>query len=103
MNATLHQNAGAAEGKRLFNLFVNDMVRQNIGLGISLDPVKGAKGAEFFADIRIVDVSIDDVADDVVWMMPATDTVCSVWQIEQICFVKQANGFFRGYAAALDG
>ena len=70
MNSTLHQDPGAAKRDGLFNLLVDNVLRQNIGFRITFDAVKRAKRAELLTYICVVDIAIDDVADDVIRMPP---------------------------------
>src|SRR5207249_11970088 len=66
--AALHKNSGPTEGHRRLDFFVCDMIGWNVSLGIPLDSIKRAEGTKFFADVRVIDIPIDDVADDVVWV-----------------------------------
>ena len=64
MQAALHQNAGAAQVHGLLDLLENGFVREDVAFVVAHGPVEGAEAAIFGAEIRVVDVAIDDVADD---------------------------------------
>src|SRR5438552_106443 len=68
MQSTLHQNAGASERDRLVNLRANLIYRAHVGVGRTWPAIERAESADDVADVRIVNVSIDDVGDDVVRM-----------------------------------
>ena len=61
MVTTLHQDAGAAERERLFDLLEDDRLRQQVPLATVAGPaVERAEVAVGHADVRVVDVAIDD-------------------------------------------
>src|SRR5580658_6397066 len=71
MNAALHQHAGSAHLESLGNFVVNGFEVENVALvrawirlaGAGQRAIEGAKGAVFSAEVRVVDVAIDDVGD----------------------------------------
>src|SRR5262249_33623017 len=65
MNTALHENSRPAQHQRFFDFLINHVIRQNIGLWIALDSIERAEGAEFFTNIRVVNIAIDDIADDI--------------------------------------
>ena len=66
MQPALHQNAGAAQRDCLVNLCANFVERAHVSVGRARPPVERAESADDIADVRVVDVAIDDVGDDVV-------------------------------------
>src|SRR4051812_43795900 len=76
MDAALHEDARAAQLEGFFDLLVDDVIRENVGLVVALDAIERAKGAELLADVRVVDIPVDDVADDVPGMPLSSDAVC---------------------------
>src|SRR5262245_59236261 len=71
MQPALHQYPGAADLHRLANLFVDRVKIQHIALGASgtFDrSVEGAEGAVLGAEIRVIDVAVDDVSDHTLGM-----------------------------------
>ena len=66
MDAALHQNSRTTESQRFFNLFIDHVIGQHVSLGVTLNAIERTESAEFFADIGVVDIAIDDVADDIV-------------------------------------
>src|SRR5947208_12222630 len=66
MQSTLHQNAGAAERNGLVNLRANLIDRAHVGVGRARPAIERAESTNDVADVRIVNVSIDDVGDDVI-------------------------------------
>ncbi len=63
MQAALHQDARAAQVDGLLNLFEDDFLRMDVAFGVAHGPVEGAEAAIFGAEIGVVDVAVDDVAD----------------------------------------
>ena len=64
MVPALHEDAGAADRERLLDLLVDDRLREQVALGaVSGPPVEGAEVAVGDADVRVVDVAVDDERD----------------------------------------
>ncbi len=60
----LHEDAGAADRECLLDLLEDDRLRQQVALGAVAGPaVEGAEVAVGDADVRVVDVAIDDERD----------------------------------------
>src|SRR5258708_29490923 len=64
MQAALHQDAGAAEVERLLDLREDYFVGMKVPFGAAHGPIERAEAAILGAEIRLVDVAVDDVADD---------------------------------------
>ena len=66
MVAALHQQAGAAERERLLDLLVDHRLRQQVALApVARPAVEGAEVAVGDADVRVVQVPVDDERDPV--------------------------------------
>ena len=64
MVAALHQHAGAAERERLLDLLEDHRLRQQVALApVAGAAVEGAEVAVGDADVRVVDVAVDDERD----------------------------------------
>src|SRR5262245_27608431 len=64
MVAALHEDAGAAERERLLDLLEDDRLGQQVALvAVSRPAVEGAEVAVGNADVRVVDVAVDDERD----------------------------------------
>ena len=62
----LHEDARAADRERLLDLLVDDRLREEVALGAVAGPaVEGAEVAVGDADVRVVDVPVDDERDPV--------------------------------------
>ena len=68
MQSALHQNARPTERDRFVNLRANLIDRAHVGVGRARPAIECAERADDVTYIRIVNVSIDDVGDDVVRM-----------------------------------
>src|SRR5215831_3237803 len=66
MVSALHQDLGATKRNGLFNFFVHFVEGDDVSIIILFRAVKSAELAVNIADVRVVDVSIDDVSDDIV-------------------------------------
>ena len=75
MQTTLHQDTGTAEGNGLVDLFANLIEGANIRVRRPGPPVKSTEGADYVADVRIVDIAIDDVGDDVIRMLAPANLI----------------------------
>ena len=65
MQAALHQHAGAAESDRLVDPFADLVDRMHVRVGLARPAIKRAERADDVADVRVIDVAVDDVGDDV--------------------------------------
>src|SRR6185369_3364501 len=74
------------------------MIRQNVSLGVALNPIERAERAELFADVRVIDIAINDVADDVVRLQSLPDAIGTGCQVQKFSLFKEANGFVRSYS-----
>src|SRR5580693_1920339 len=68
MQPALHQNAGAAQVDGLLNLVEDHFLRMDVAFGMPHGPVERTETAILGAEIGVVDVAIDDIADDTVRM-----------------------------------
>ena len=65
MQTTLHQDAGAAECDCLIDLLTNLFKRSDVCVGRTRSSIKRAEGADDVADVCVVDISVDDVGNDI--------------------------------------
>src|SRR5689334_20735239 len=82
MNTALHENSRPAQRQRFFDFLIDHVIRQNIRLWITLNSIERAESAELFAHIRVVNIAIDDVADDIIRVYALADSICTVREIE---------------------
>ena len=78
MQPTLHQHTGAAEFHGLANLFVDGIEIENVTFfcGRAFQrTIEGAEGAVFGAEIRVINVAVDDVGDGAFGMKLAAHRV----------------------------
>jgi hypothetical protein len=71
----LHQNARAAERDGFVNAFTDFLNRMNVCVGFSRSAIKRAERADDIADVRVIDVAVNDVSDDVGLIFPHPDLV----------------------------
>src|SRR5579863_3237403 len=67
-----------------------------VAFGVTHGPVESAEAAVFGAEVGVVDIAIDDVADDSVRMQPAADLVGGHAEPDQVVAAKQVEGFASG-------
>ena len=85
----LHQDARAAERNGFIDLRADFFEAANVGVGCARATVERAKGPDDLADVRLVDVAIDDVGDDVLRVTPRAYLIgsgshaCDVVRFEQ--------------------
>ena len=93
VQAALHQDAGAAQVDGLLDFLEDDFLRMHVAFGVAHGPVKRAKAAIFGAEIGVVDVAVDDVADHAFRMQLAADWVGGHADADQIVAAKQVDRF----------
>ena len=64
--ASLHQDLCATEGDRFFDLLIDLVVSDDVGVVLLLGAVERTELAVNVADIGVVDVAVNDVGDDVI-------------------------------------
>ena len=89
--AALHEDAGAAEGEGLLDLREQRLLRVQVAFGVAGVAVEGAEGAAHDADVRVVDVAIDDVGHDRLGVQAATHQVGRHPEIEKRCRAKKTQ------------
>src|SRR5947199_2084499 len=89
--AALHENLGAAQCEGLFDLVVQFIARDDVGVGVLFRAVEGAEFAIDVADIGVVNVAVDDVGDD---LIPAPVVSGGFGQLPSP--VRQRSQFLQG-------
>ena len=95
MDPALHKNASTAQRQRFFDFLVDDVIRQDVGLVVALHAVERAEGAEFLADVGVIDIPIDDVADDVLGMPAQPDAIRRFCQVQKIRLLEKKDRVVR--------
>src|ERR1051325_5451084 len=102
MQAALHQYPGSTECDGFIDLLINLVKRSYICVGCTGSPVKRAECAHNVADIRVIDIPIDYVSDDIVRMTLCANFICrnthagDVVRLEQRCALRRAHSL-AGY------
>src|SRR5207237_1592805 len=68
MQSSLHQHAGTAQLDRLVDFFANLVDRAYVSVRRAGPAIECAESTDHVADIRVIDVAIDDVGDNVAGM-----------------------------------
>ena len=105
VHAALEQHARPAEVDRLLDLLADLLVREDVRLGVlGRGPVEGAELAAVDADVRVVDVAVDDVGRD------RRDRSCRLRIVvrrgaegEEVALLEQRHGVGGGQALAREG
>src|SRR5882672_706166 len=103
VQSALHQNSGAAEGNRLIDLLADFFQRANVSVRGARPAVERAEGTYDIADIRIVDVAVDYVSDNVVLVSPLANLVSRNADPGNIMRFEQRGAIFEGKPLALEG
>jgi len=98
VQAALHEDAGAAEVERLLDLLENHFLRMEVAFGVAHRPVERAKAAVFRAEVRIVDIAVDDVADDAMRVQLAAHCIGGHADADQVVAAEQVEGFLAGHS-----
>src|SRR5665213_111234 len=72
MQTALHQQAGAAQRNGLGDLTEDNFLRMDVTFVVAQRTVEGAEAAKFRADVRVINVAIDDVGGYAIRMQLAT-------------------------------
>ena len=93
VQAALHQHARAAEIDRLLNLLEDHVDAVDVAFLVAHGPVEGAEAAVFGAEVGVVDIAVDDVADDALGMELAAQCVGGHADSDQVVAAEQVDGF----------
>ena len=99
MQTSLHEHARAAEFNGLANFFVDSVEIKNVTLfggGPFQRAIESAERAIFGAEIRVVNVAIDDVGDYALGMFGAPDGVGLHADADEVVGVEEVEGLGFG-------
>jgi hypothetical protein len=68
METALHEDSCAAYVNSFPDFLENDVFRQYVPFLMADGAIESAKAAVFRAEVRVIDVSVDDVTDHTMWM-----------------------------------
>ena len=91
VQAALHQDAGPAKRNRLVYLLINFVERADVGFRVARSAIERAESADDVADVRIIDVAVDDVGDDAFWMASPANLVGGQAYPHEIIRLKQTG------------
>src|SRR5262245_60744065 len=94
VNAALHEYSSPSERKRLLDLFVDNVIGKDVGLRVTFNSIERTECTEFFANIRVINVAIYDVADHIVRMKALTDPIRTGREVQQIGLLKKMHSLF---------
>ncbi len=103
MQSALHQDAGAAECNCFVDLFANLVDGANVSVRCSRPPIKRAEGANYVADIRVIDIAIDDIGDDIVRVSALTNFVSGGANPRNIVRFEQRGAILGSESHACEG
>ena len=93
MVPALHEEAGAADRERLLDLLEDDRLRQQVALALVSRPaVERAEVAVGDADVRVVEVPVDDERDPGRVVEAAPDLVRDAADRDEIAGAKERDG-----------
>src|SRR5437667_11026099 len=78
MMSTLHQDLNPVRSRKFIELLIDLLERKHIMIFIFFGSIKRAEFAVNIADIRVIDVSIDNVSDDLAAASAVTFRLCQV-------------------------
>ena len=86
----LEEDLHAAGVDDLLQLLAELLAREHVALGMPDGPIERAEAAARRADVRVVDVAIDDVRDDALRMLAAAHRVRREAELEEAAFAEEA-------------
>src|SRR6185312_9213054 len=99
VQAALHQDAGAAEVDRLADLVEDHFLRVHVAFLMPRRAVKGAEAAIFGAEIRVIDIAIDDVADHALGVQLAAHLIAGHAEAHQVVAIEEIDRFGASHHA----
>src|ERR1035437_8968986 len=93
MMAPLHQYLDATDCHQLLDFLAHLLGREYIGIIVALFAHERAEGAIHVADVRVVDVAVNDVGDTALRMFPLAHHVRQRTQLEECQGVIETNRF----------
>src|SRR5215467_6326461 len=102
--AALHEQTRAAERERLLDLLEDDRLREQVALALVARPaVEGAEVAVGDADVRVVEIAVDDERDAFRVMEPVADLVRSASHCDEVARAEELDGILVGDPLARGG
>ena len=103
MMTALHQETGATEGDRLLDLLEDHGLREQIALArVAGASVEGAEVAVGVADVRVVEVAVDDEGDAIGIRLAVADLVRGTTDGDEVAGLEQGQRFGVGDPLALE-
>ena len=97
MVPALHEQPGAAERERLLDLLEDDRLRKQVALALVARPtVEGAEVAVGDADVRVVEVAVDDERDALRVAQSIADLVRGAADGHEIAGAQKLDGVLVG-------
>src|SRR5437660_11383413 len=78
MMSPLHQDLNTADGRQFVEFLIDLLEREDVMIFILLRAIKCAELAVNIANVRVIDVSIDDIGDDLASMSRVTFRLCQI-------------------------
>src|SRR5581483_7794013 len=104
MVAALHEQARPAEGERLLHLLEDDRLREEVSLArVARAPIERAEIAVGVADVRVVEVAIDDERDAIGVVLAIAHLVRDATDRDEVARPKQREGLVVVDALAVEG
>src|SRR6185369_4497991 len=98
VESALHEDAGAAERDRLVDLLADLFEAADVSVRGARTAIERAESADNVTDIRVVDVAIDDVRDDVIEMMARAYLIRSRTHTRYVVRFEQGCAFLNAHA-----
>ena len=103
VESALHQYASAAEFDRLVDSFADLVYRMDVCVRLSRSPVKRAERADHVADIRVIDIAVDDVGNDIAWIFSLADLIGGKADADEVFRFQKRGAIVSVEPLAVDG
>src|SRR5205823_2109936 len=100
VQSALHQHARSAERDCLVNLLANLFKGLDVRVRLSGPSVEGAEGADDVADVRVVDVAVNDVRDDAFGVFATPNLVRRHAHTRDVVRLEKDGALLRRHALA---
>src|SRR5262245_7877628 len=100
MQAALHQYARTTQCNRFVDLLTDFIERANVCIGGPGSAIERAERTHDVTHVRVIDVAINDVRDDVARMSARSDLICGSTHLGDVVRLEEIRALVGGHALA---
>ncbi len=101
MKSALHKDARAAQSDRFVNPIADFFKRMNICVGLSRSAIECTECADDVADVRVIDIAVNDVCNDFRIVFSLTNLVRRRADFGDVIALQKPSAVFGGHPFAV--